>query len=93
MARFGFVGPSYSSESIQVDCQVSRNFYVESVESLEGKGALAQYPTPGSAIFSTLATPTRGGIEPQRPPILRGSRRALRSPREWYREPSGCHRE
>lgn len=47
MARFGFVGPSYRSQSVLADCQVCMNWYLESIESGAGRGASALYPTPG----------------------------------------------
>ena len=63
MARFGFVGPSYTSQSLLADCQTLMNWYVESVESGQGKSALVLYPTPGLAPFAMTAKPVRGGIK------------------------------
>ncbi|HZW05394.1 MAG TPA: hypothetical protein VFF58_00670 [Candidatus Nitrosotalea sp.] len=54
MARFGFVGPSYRSQSVNADCQLLMNLYVESVESGQGKGPLALYSTPGLALLYNL---------------------------------------
>ena len=51
MARFGFIGPSYTSQSVNADCQTCMNFYVEMLESGQGKSAAALYPTPGLAAF------------------------------------------
>lgn len=54
MARFGFVGPTYASQSLNADAQRTINWYPESIESGQGKSALAMYPTPGLALFATL---------------------------------------
>ena len=54
MGRFGFCGPSYTSQSITADCQRSMNWYPEFIESQMGKSAMALYPTPGLKIFATL---------------------------------------
>jgi hypothetical protein len=62
MARFGLVGPSYTSQSINADCQRTMNFYPESIESGMGKSAMALYPTPGLTIFATLVKPVRGAL-------------------------------
>jgi hypothetical protein len=64
MARFGLIGPSYSSQSLNADCQVTKNWYVEQIESAYGKSAMALYPTPGTIIFATLpGQPLRGQLE------------------------------
>lgn len=58
---WGFVGPSYASQSPNVDAEDLRNWYVELVESPFGKSKAALYPTPGFAIFATLPqVPIRG---------------------------------
>lgn len=67
MARFGFVGPSYTSQSLNADAQRCVNWYPEAIESGQGKSAMALYPTPGLAQFAEIVpgTPTggvRGGI-------------------------------
>lgn len=54
MARFGFVGASYSSESVLADCQRCMNLYPESVESGMGKAAYVLYRTPGLSLFANL---------------------------------------
>ena len=54
MARFAFCGPSYTSQSVSADCQTTKNFYVETIESGQGKAGQVLYPTPGLAVFSTL---------------------------------------
>jgi hypothetical protein len=66
MARFGFVGPSYRSQSVNADCQTCMNLYVESVESGQGKGPLALYCTPGlSPLYNLGPSPIRGLITAQ----------------------------
>lgn len=60
MARFGFVGPSYSSQSLNADAQKTLNWYVEQIESGQGKSAMAMYPTPGLALFCALGGASRG---------------------------------
>lgn len=62
MGRFGFVGPTYTSQSINADCQRTMNWYPESIESGVGKSATVLYPTPGSTLFATLAQPVRGAL-------------------------------
>jgi hypothetical protein len=62
MGRFGFCGPSYTSQSITADCQQAMNWYPESIESQLGKSAMALYPTPGLSVFAALPSliaPTR----------------------------------
>jgi hypothetical protein len=67
MARFGFVGPSYASQSLNADAQRCINWYPETIESGQGKSATALYPTPGLAQFAQIvpgapAGGVRGGI-------------------------------
>lgn len=52
MARFGFVGPSYASQSLNADAQICRNWYPELDESGEGKSRIILLPTPGLSIFA-----------------------------------------
>lgn len=47
MSRFGFCGPSYTSQSVNADCQRCLNRYPEFIESQEGRTAIALYPRPG----------------------------------------------
>lgn len=61
--RFGFCYGTYTSQSLNADCQRCMNFYPETVESGMGKGPLALYPTPGLTLFATTAAPVRGGID------------------------------
>lgn len=66
MARFGFVGPAYRSQSVNADCQTCMNLYVESVESGQGKGPLVLYPTPGlKALYQLGGVGVRGIITAQ----------------------------
>jgi hypothetical protein len=61
MGRFAFVGPSYSSQSLNADCQRCLNWYPEAIESGQGKGPMALYPREGLVLFSQLPTgPVRG---------------------------------
>jgi len=61
MARFGFCGPTYSSQSLIADAQRCVNFYPEVIESQLGKSMVALYPTPGLKVFCTLAGPSVRG--------------------------------
>ncbi len=63
MPRFGFVGPTYSSQSVIADCQRCMNWYPETVESGEGKARAALYPTPGLSLLANIAGPIRGCIQ------------------------------
>ena len=62
MARFGFVGPTYTSQSVNADCQRCVNWYVEANESGQGNSAQYLYPTPGLKPFASVsgAAQTRG---------------------------------
>lgn len=54
MARFGFIGSSYTLASPNADCQKTLNWYEEQVESGEGKSAAILVPTPGLSLFCDL---------------------------------------
>lgn len=54
MARFGLIGPSYSSQALNADCQTTMNWYPEIIESGIGKSSMALYPTPGTKLFVAL---------------------------------------
>src|SRR6266446_4647224 len=62
MSRFGFIGPSYTSQSVNADAQQCMNWYVENLEDGGGKSSKALYPTPGLAVFFAASDPgpTRG---------------------------------
>lgn len=63
MSRFGLVGPSYTSESVNADCQLTQNMYVEHDESGAGKSEFQLYPRPGLSLFSVCgAGPLRQEI-------------------------------
>lgn len=55
MARFGFCGPSYTSQSPNVDFERCANLYPELIEG-QGKSQFALYPTPGLDLAVTLPT-------------------------------------
>jgi hypothetical protein len=55
MSRFGFVGGTYISQSVNADAQECINWYVENVESGDGKSARVLYPTPGLSVFGAAA--------------------------------------
>lgn len=52
--RFGFIGGSYTSQSITAECQRCVNLYPESIESQAGASAMALYCTPGLKLFVDL---------------------------------------
>lgn len=54
MAKFGLVGPSYRSQSVNADCQICQNWYVETLEDPGSKSKAALYPTPGLKTFAVL---------------------------------------
>lgn len=53
--RIDLVGPSYRSQSLNADAQTTMNWYREIIESGDGNSKSALYPTPGLAVFSSLA--------------------------------------
>ena len=52
--RFGIVGPSYTSQSVNADAQQTMNWYPEQVESGAGNAPIVLYPTPGLKVFANL---------------------------------------
>src|SRR5258708_14342942 len=62
MARFGFCGPTYASQSLLADAQRCINWYPEVVESQVGKSAIVLYPTPGLKLFSALTGASVRGL-------------------------------
>lgn len=56
MSRIGLVGPSYTSQSPNADCQMCMNWYVEKIESDAGKSGHALYSTPGLKKWYDLGT-------------------------------------
>ena len=63
MSRFGFCGPSYTSESPNVAANRCVNWYPETVEG-DGATAVAMYPTPGLSPFTTLLGTQVEGLYP-----------------------------
>jgi len=61
--RFGFVGGSYTLQSVNADAQMAMNWYAETDESGKGKAPIVFNPTPGTSLFATLGGTTRGGFE------------------------------
>jgi hypothetical protein len=59
---FGFVGPSYRSQSVAADCQVCLNWYLEAIESGTGVSRFVNYRTAGLslALYNLGAGPVRG---------------------------------
>lgn len=55
MARIGFCGPTYQSESLNADAQRSINLYPEFVESQQGRTSIAMYQRPGLVLDQALA--------------------------------------
>lgn len=52
--RFGIVGPTYEAESVNLDAQLTVNFYVEADESGAGNAPIALMATPGIKSFVDL---------------------------------------
>lgn len=63
MGRFAFCGPSYTSQAVTADCQKTMNLYPETIESGQGKSAVALYHTPGLTVFCAIGNPVRGMLE------------------------------
>lgn len=60
MARFGFVGPSYTSQSGNAADQQCMNLYPEAIEVPNEQQRLVTYPTPGLEVWATAGSKTRG---------------------------------
>lgn len=56
MSRMGLVGPSYASQSPNLDLEACINLYVEVDDGGAGNAPLAMYSTPGTKLFSALLT-------------------------------------
>lgn len=61
--RIGAVGPDYVSLSPIADCQMTMEWYLENIESGQGKSAAALYPTPGKNLLAALTGGQGRGIE------------------------------
>jgi hypothetical protein len=55
-----FVGPSYTSQSPNADCERLINMYVERVEAPGGKDQWQLLPTPGFSVFGTPGVSAAG---------------------------------
>jgi len=55
--KFPLVGPSYTSQSVNADCQSTINLYPERIESGEGNANIVLYPSPGTKVFVDLPAP------------------------------------
>jgi hypothetical protein len=56
MPDLGLCGPSYTSQSVNADCQSTVNWYPEilAAESQNAKSKVVLYPCPGLRVFATL---------------------------------------
>ena len=54
MARFGFIGGTYTSQSVTADAEECINLYPETVESQGGASAMTLYSTPGLKLFASV---------------------------------------
>lgn len=63
MPPFGLCGPSYTSESPNVDAESCVNWYPENVESASANTPIAMYPCPGIKPFSAVAGSGVRGLE------------------------------
>jgi hypothetical protein len=62
MPSFGFIGPSYTSESLDADCQETINWYNEIIESGDGNSQMVLYPSPGEKVFASLTVAPVNGL-------------------------------
>jgi hypothetical protein len=62
MGRFSLIGSSYRSQSVLADCQLTMNWYEETIESGVGKSAKALYPTPGLKLIYSIGVAGARGI-------------------------------
>ena len=62
MARFGFCGATYQSQSLNSDAQRCVNFFPETDESGLGKTPTSLYGTPGFTLFASLIGPSVRGM-------------------------------
>lgn len=54
MPKFPLIGPSYTSQSVNADCQTTMNLYPEVIESGAGNNQIVLYPAPGTKSFVDL---------------------------------------
>ena len=57
MGKIPLIGPSYSSQSVNSDCQITMNLYPEVIESGMGNNQIVLYPSPGTKLFVDLNPP------------------------------------
>lgn len=57
MGKWNLVGPSYTSQSLNADCQRTVNLYPEVVESGTGNSNIVLYPSPGTKEFVEIVPP------------------------------------
>ena len=62
MARFGFVGGSYTSQSTNVDAELCMNWYPETPESPGADTAMWLAPAQGKKVMWTLSGPSVRGM-------------------------------
>ncbi len=53
MSRFGLIGGSYTSQSVNADSEMTMNWYPETIEA-NGNSQMALYNTPGLSLFCDL---------------------------------------
>lgn len=70
----GFVGPSYTSQSLSIDAQRSINLYIETDESGFGKSKASLIGAPGLVTFGTCATTPVRGMLSAGAPLTTGAR-------------------
>lgn len=57
MPRIKIAGPTYTSQSVNADCQKTMNWYPEAMETSDANAPIVLYPTPGLNLFSSIITP------------------------------------
>ena len=78
-----FANGSYSSQSLNADCERTVNFYPEQMESAGGKSQAVLYPCPGFALRATF------GVGPIRGMFAQNGRKFVASGYELYEEVLG----
>lgn len=57
MPKWPLIGASYTSQSVNADCQSTINLYPEQIESGAGNNQIVLYPAPGTKSFVDLTPP------------------------------------
>jgi len=65
MPKFPLIGPSYTSQSVNADCQTTMNLYPEQIESGAGNNQIVLYPTPGLKGFTDLTPVVPDLLQPE----------------------------